>query len=343
MKTLLALFLWNITAWAAETPRYLVDHSSTFVGRSLGYGCFAFEIRADHIFCNPAQIAKERDRGFSSNFFLGQNLRKISEVNEVLNGTENTDTIRSLFNERESSEIESRLDVGYIGPTWGVALTPFQVQFFTRYRNSALPEITVFAARTQTASLQVGSYVGSDIFIGLQGDLERTEYIQSRFFLTDIMTEDSKHFIGARTESNLFLTPSLLYAPENGDFNPQIGLALANYKVTNQGVDHSFPNLPQYHLSASIETELALGRIGVGADIVWDQRITRFLDAATLASYYTLGVLKILGHYSELSKGLGFLVHHKEFNAGITYSDRVYFEDTRDHVRRVYLVVGVEI
>lgn len=335
---------FTVGAHALEAPRYMLDHSSSFVGRSLGYGCYAFEIQSDHLFCNPAQIAKDRDRTFSADFFLGQNFKKITAITDLVTGKANRETVQSLFGERRSSEIESNLDLGYIGPTWGIALTPLQVKYYSLYRNSALPEITLFAAKSKIASAQVGTYIENDFFLGLQGDFEQMDYVSTRFFLTDAVAEDANSYLSPQSQSNIYLTPSILWAPEGHEHKPEVGLTLSHFRITNRE-NKDLPSIPQYHLAGSFQVPLEIGALGFGGDFVWDENFDRVQDAVTLASFYEFGVLRLMGHYSEYSKGLGFLVTHKKLSAGVNYTDRVYFEDpdNGEHARNVYIVLRLQI
>jgi hypothetical protein len=333
-----------MSAQAFEAPRSMATGGSSFLMQSLGLMCFGFDLSADTLPCNPSFIAMKRDGRLKASIFLGNNVSYTQEASDLLNERASEETIRKLFSEQDRSEFETNLEAGYWGQTWGAAISPLRVNYMTTFRNPALPEITLFASQEESARLQFGTYLGKDLFTGVQLRAVHRKFISKQFFLTDALANEGDRFFETDNQNVLYIEPGLLYAPENHDWNPLLFLNLVNFGLVDKTQD-AFPMRPQYHIGSSVALDVGLGRWGFGIDVAWDNNVTSALEPVTLASFYEFGILRLMGHISERSNSLGFQVSSGFFNLGLASQAKTVDDgwDNKITDRRLYLLLGAEI
>src|SRR4051812_39969238 len=127
--------LSSINAHALSAPASLKNGRSGLAQQTLGSTCFTFDIAADTLPCNPAYMAKERDRSFKAHLFLGNNVTYLREASDVINGKANAKTIETLFNEKKSSEFEASLEAAYVSETFGIAYEPYRISYYSLFQN----------------------------------------------------------------------------------------------------------------------------------------------------------------------------------------------------------------
>lgn len=346
---LLALLLFRgETAPAAvlrpPVPRSFVDDSSSFTGRVLGYSCYAFDRVAGSLPCNPAHVAQDRPAKFYGSFFLGNNITFTNDATDLLKGRASEETVRGMFSRSDASELETHAELGVVGPTYGLAVIPYELKYFSVFGNHALPETQLVVIQEQTVKGQLGSYVGHDTHLGVQARLTRREYLNSQFFLTDLIAEGREKYLASSTQAALYLEPGVLYAPENSEWNPEYSFVLKNWGFTT-GADHSLPVNMGAHLSAGINPWHGSGNYGLGIDLSYDRETRDLGDALTLGGYYEFGILRLLAHLAERSAGLGFNVTHRKLSLGLSFIEQSYRNPFDKDVRqnRLYAELGFEL
>lgn len=346
MKLLIGalILLAQASALAVEVPRYMSYGSSSFASHGLGYTCFAFDVGADVLPCNPAFMAKERKRVFKSNVFFGNNVSYAQEVVDLVKGNADQGTVKKLFEERESSELEANVEAGFLAETFAISYSPARINYYTLFRNQALPEVTVFASQEEATKLQLASYIEKNMYLGLQMRYVHRKFIASNFFLTDALAENGKDLFRSQEQNILYFEPSFLYSRNDIAYLPEVSLSLVNLGLYDEKFEE-YPSSPQVHLSGSIQPVVAYGNLGLGGDIFWDQSVKSALEPLTLGAFYRFGVLKLFGSLAEHNNGVGFQVIYENFNLGLTYSYRQIKDALGEQFsyRRVYMQLGIEI
>ena len=342
--TLLSMLLFSSAAFAVEAPASMATGRSSFLTQGLGATCHAFDLASDTLPCNPAFIAFNREARFKASLFFGNNVSYSKEASDLLNDRANQDTIQKLFSKQDRSEFQTYLEAGYWGQTWGVAVSPVRLNYFTSFRNPSLPEMTVFASQEESIRAQFGTYLGHDLFVGLQLRALHRKYVSKQFFLIDAFTEAGARMFEPEDQNVLFLEPGLVYAPENAPWNPQVYFTMMNFGLPDKRTP-VFPARPEYHLGTSVHKELWAGTWGVALDLAWSKETEKLTEPLSVGSYYEFGILRLFAHFSEKSDGAGFQVASGALHLGLVSSSNV-MEDGWNHEkrdRRLYLTLGAEL
>lgn len=344
ISALAALLASGPAAGAVTPPRSMLSPNPGFLSHGLGSACYAFDLAADTLPCLPAHLAKDRERRFRANFHFGNHVTYADEARRLLDGDADQGTIRSLFEKREASELEAGVEAGYSTGTFGVAVTPLRLNYYTLFRSSALPEVTVFARQEQSARVQFASAMGRDLFWGLQARYLQRKFIADRFFLTDVLAEDGEKIFDPRGSRSIFLEPGILYSREDGRWNPELSASLSGLRAWKSG-DDGIQDLPQARLSGSVQPDIGWGRWGFGFDYAWDTEVREWSDPFTLGTYYRFGILTLFASIAEDAAGAGFSVLSGPFNIGLTSSQKTIDagDDERETYRRIHLLLGIEI
>jgi hypothetical protein len=338
------LLFWAFSAQAIEVPRYMSYGSSSFTTHAIGNTCYAFDIGADVLPCNPAYMAKERKKIFKANGFFGNSVSYAQQVVDLLKGDADQGTVQKLFGQKESSELEANAEAGFLMETFALSYSPARLNYYTLFRNQSLPEMTVFASKEDATKIQIASYIENNFYLGLQLRYVHRQFIANSFFLTDALAENGKDLFQPKEQNLLYVEPSILYSLEDVKYQPEFSFSMVNFGFYDKKYDE-YPSSPQFHLSGSAKIDVSYGKLGLGGDFFWDQSVTSTLEPFTLGGYYQFGVLKLLANIAENSNGLGFQVIYENFNLGLTYSYRQLKDELGDSYsyRRVYMQLGIEI
>jgi hypothetical protein len=335
-------------AQALETPRSLRGGQAGFAFRALGMGCRAFDVAADVLPCNPAHLAKNRERTFSTSLSFGNDITYSAEAKKLIDGKADKETIKNLFGERKTSDLQSQIEMGYAASNFGFAITPLGLNYRSLFRNSSLPEITVFASKDQSARAQIASYLGSSLSWGLQLRYLEREVIARQFFLTDALAEGGESLFQPERQTLFFVEPTLMFASDESVHRPEVSLGLVNSEVIRgtYSMEPSTRPIPELHLAASIDPfELSMGRWSLGFDSAWDREEKIGFAGWTVASTYQLGILTLMGSAGEEAQGLGFSILSGPLQVGLTSSTRTE-EDASGFKytnRRFDLLLGLQI
>lgn len=338
------MFLHAIQARAVAMPRSMLQGNSSFMTQAMGQTCYAFDLPSDTLPCNPAFMARERERQFKANLFFGNNIRYAKEASDLLQGSANDETVRNLFRQRESSELETAADIAFLTETMGFAIQPVRLNYYTLFRNQALPEVTLFASREESLRAQFASYMDRDLYWGVQIRYLHRKYIAQDFFLTDALAQDGSKLFEPEEQNVLFLEPSLLYANDEHWLRPQLSASLTNWGFADRK-STAYKSSPQFHVSGAVVPDFGPGKWGFGFDAFWDNQVDTALEPLSLGTYYEIGILRVFGSVAQKSSGLGFGASVGDFNLGLAYSDKTVENTFGDKAtyRRVYMLLGVEI
>lgn len=352
-----ALSLMPANANALEVPRSISLGSSDFSSRSLSSACFGMDEMTNGLPCNPAFTAKERETHFQTEFFFGNNVSYLKEVSNLLDGSGDSETVRRLFNQKSSSELEARIEASYLHETWGVAYSPYRVFYYSLIRNSSLPVVTLYAGQEQILTGQLASFANNDFFWGLQLRAVDRKFILSEFTLTDALASGGSRYFETKSQRALYIEPGFLYSFESEPWKPQVGLTVKNAGL----VDHKYEELsanPDWHVAGSVKPPVGLGIVEVGLDLLFtstpsststatstsgSERDPR--DIPRLGVSYQLGALKALGSYGNNEYSAGFLLNYSIWNGGLTYWRKKFqnLVGEQDQLQTIYLEFGFTI
>lgn len=342
---LLLIIFSTHTAWSLQSPSMMRSGRSGLVTQTLGPSCFTLNISSDNLPCNPAYMAKERERAFRANIFIGNNVSYIHEVSDIVSGQADSQTIETLFKDRPSSEFEAGLEAAYLAETFGISYTPYRVSYYSLFQNQALPEITLFASVEDTARVQIASYLNDDVYLGLQIRYLHRKLIASRFFLTDVLAENRNQYLEPKEQTFIFIEPGFLYSNEKNDWQPEVSVNILNLGFKSGDDSPAAEPIPEYHLGGALSQEVGYGRWGWVLDVGWNREFEKISEVLTLGSYFEIGILQLFASFAERANGAGFSVQFDSFNVALSYSAKAEKFDTQSasYSRRIYFLLGAEI
>lgn len=345
-KTIVTLFILMTiaTARAYQAPGYFLSGASGFMSLGLQQSCFAIDLNSDVLPCNPAFIAKERDRRFAANIYLGNNVTYLREATDLSQGRSNEESIKTIFNRNENSELRTQIELGHVQETFGWSITPLAVNYHTSFQNQALPEISLYASLEESAKMQFGSYLGNDWFYGVQLRYLHRRFVASQFYLLDALVSDGRYLFEPRQQNLFFIEPAILFAPSGSSLKPEFTALIANGGFTSHGYDE-LPVLPEFHLTSSITPDFDFGRYGLGLDINFTRNLNSNLSPITLGGFYEYGILRLFGSVARYENAIGFGVYYVWWNLGITQRNEAYVNPIGEvgSAGKTYLMLGIEL
>lgn len=346
IKRIVSFFFWIVVlkAHAYEVPRHFMSGASGFMSMGFRQSCFSLDIPSDTLPCNPAFIAKEKERRFNANVYLGNNVSYLKEATDLSQGHANEDSIQTIFKRHEDNQLQTQIELGHVQETFGWAVTPMQVNYSTTFRNQALPEISLYASLEESARIQFGSYLSDDWSFGVQLRYLQRRFVASRFFLLEALLPSGKYLFEPRRQSLFFVEPALLYAPKGNSANPEFTLMIANAGWVNQNYAE-LPVTPEYHFTSSVNPELSYGRFSLGLDLNLNKNMRTGQFPVTLGSFYEYGILRLFGSIGRDENAVGMGVFNAWWNMGVAHRNDSY-EDAVGSMytlNRTYLFIGIEI
>lgn len=340
---LILLLINSIFSWGYEAPRKILSEPSSFATKGLGFSCYALDLPADVLPCNPAFISKERNRRFSLGAYWGNHVSYMDEATDLSEGRADSETIRNLFQNHSDNELQSQIEFGYIQELFGFSVTPFQVNYLTHFRNEVLPEISVYASLEESAKIQFGSFLENDWSYGIQLRYLRRRFVASNFFLTDALVTNGNELLDPREQNLFFIEPGILYAPKDNHLNPEFTIMVANLGYVNEAYSE-VPLAPQYHLTTSIAPELHHGRFGLGLDLRLEKNMKDSFTPLTLGSYYEFKIFRLFGSLAKNEQAIGLITVNTWWNLGIIQRNESYEDDSGVVVNlsRTFVFLGAE-
>lgn len=340
---LISSLMASLSLASAAAPRELTLGISDEAAKSLGNVCFATDVGAQAMPCNPAFIARETPSNFRAQIFAGNNVTYLQDASALLSGDGNQGNVHRLFNQTRASEMEANIEGGYRRPTFGISFAPYRMVYYSFVRNSSLPMVTLLAAQEQSLRAQFGSYIGDDWSWGVQLRGVRRTFISKTFSITDALVEDN-HLLDPERQSAFYVEPGLLKEWRDEPWRPQISFAVMQLGVVDRKVD-DFPASPQWHAGAAIHPPVGLGDWELGTDIVLDSTTQRWTDPFRIGTSYELGMTKISGSAGASDYAFGFQLRYFDFTGGLTYSAKLIdnWLGENEWVRTAYIQFGFSI
>lgn len=311
--------------------------------RALGGVCFATDVGAEALPCNPAFIARDSDPDFRAQLFFGNNISYLEQIPSILSGDGTPEDVRKLFSQTRSSEMEAQIEAGYRRPTFGIAIMPVRWLYSSRIRNSSLPVLSVLAAEERAIRTQFGSYAGDDWSWGVQLRGVSRRFVVETFTLTDALAEGGRGLFAAETQQALYVEPGLLKEWPDEPWRPQLSMSITQWGVVDRKVEE-FPASPEFHVGGSVRPDITLGEFELGVDSRWRSGMTEWSDPFRIGAAYKIGVTNWAASAGRSDHALGFQIRYGRLRAGLTYSSHWIENQLGDNewIRTTYLHVGYD-
>ncbi|OYZ21243.1 MAG: hypothetical protein B7Y39_09430 [Bdellovibrio sp. 28-41-41] len=338
------VFFAGLNAFSYQAPNHFLSGNAGLMGTGLRQSCYALDVAADVLPCNPAFIAKEKERHFNANLSLGNNVSYLKEATDLSQGHANEDSIKKLFTQHEDNELQTQMELGHIQETFGWSVTPALVNYSTSFHNQALPKISLYASLEEVAKLQFGSYWSDDWSYGIQLRYVHRRFVASQFYLTDALVQDGHYLFEPRQQYLFFVEPGVMFAPKDSPLNPEFTLMVGNSGFVNERFAE-VPVEPEYHFTSSINPELDYGRFSLGVDVNFNRKLREGPGPLTLGGFYEFGILRLFGSLARDENGIGFGIFNTWWNMGVTHRNES-FQNPLDEtitISKTYFFLGIEI
>lgn len=341
---LVVIFFGSLASHSFEAPYRFLSGAAGLMGTGLRHSCYALDVAADVLPCNPAFIAKEKERRFNTNLSLGNNVSYLKEATDLSQGRADQKSIQSLFQEHENNELQTQIELGHVQETFGWAVTPARVNYSTSFHNQALPKISLYASLEESAQLQFGSYLSDDWSYGVQLRYVHRRFVASQFYLTDALVPDGQYLFEPKQHYLFFIEPGVMFAPKESPLNPEFTIALANSGFVNERFAQ-IPVEPEFHFTSSINPELDYGRFSLGIDVNFNKKLREGPGPLTLGGFYEFGILRLFGSLSRDENGVGFGIFNTWWNMGVAHHNETYLNPLDESITlsKTYLFLGIEI
>lgn len=302
------------------SPRSLRLDPPSMSWQILGPSCQAYSDTVDGLPCHPAFLARELPGQVRGALRLSDNIKYWDEVQKLIQGTADRNTVQSLFHQAEDSSFATSMELDYFRKNWGVGVTPYRLGFFSRIQNPALPLIQTVAFQEQNIRSQIGSYLQGPWSWGLETRAFRRQIINQEFFLTDVLVEGGPARFQPQTQTGLYLEPGLLYEFENTKWNPKLTLMVTQFGFVDQKVD-DFTASPELTFAGSVQPGINLGKLQMAMAVHYYSQIESAADLFQGSVMYQLGFAQYLLGISNLRQAFGYNLSYHGFQAGLEYAN----------------------
>ncbi len=283
--------------------------------------CFAYEDQSPGLPCNPAFLGIKRDDKIWLYGFGNNNLDYFQDVADIINGPIKTEELLPIVDHNSNEHFQLGATVGFMMDNWGFSLTPSKLMLFTHIRNPALPRITVLAAREEEAQVQVGSFLDHEWSWGLQARVVHRRFSYSDAYFSDHFTDDMDRLYEIHNQYSFYLEPSLLFAPEDIDWNPIFTAMVTNLgKPDEEFAPYQFD--PSLRLGMSMASDFEYGNLKLGATGQWLTQNDQNKLYSGLGLSYTLKHFELFTTVSELEQQLGLAFNSSIFTTALSYSEQ---------------------
>ncbi len=343
ISTLIIFVIVNASAY--EAPRHMLSGQYGFLTMGLRASCYAIDLSSDTLSCNPAFIAKEKQKRFNANLQLGNNVSYLQEATDLSKGQATEQSIQTMFTRHENNELQTQIELGHIQENFGWALAPAQVNYSTTFHNQALPKISLYASLEESAKIQFGSYLSDDWSFGIQLRYVHRRFVASQFYLTDALVPGGSSLFEPQQQHLVFIEPGVMYAPKESDLNPEFTMMVANSGYANKNYDE-VPLEPEFHVTSSITPELKYGgRFSLAVDARVNKSIRTGSQPFTFGGYYEYGILRLFGSIARDENGIGFGIYNTWWNIGVANRNETYLNAINEsfELNKTYLFLGMEL
>lgn len=313
------LFLLTTKVYSAPSIPLVtfLNQSQTEHKRNLQL-CYTFDDQTPGLPCNSAMLGMHREDSVWFYSFGNNNLGYFQGVSDIINTPIKSDHLLPLIDHNSNDQFQAGSSLGYVTDTWGFNFIPAKILLFTHIRNPALPRITVFASKEEEAQFQVGSFINKEWSWGLQtrGVHRRFTYVDN--YLSDYFTDDANSLAKIQNQYALYIEPSLLYSPEEAEWNPLFSVTLQNTGTADKKIE-PFDFNPNLNLGLSLSKTYDLGQLQVGltSQSILAEEKYKFLSG--IGARLSLIHFEVFGSLTEVQQQIGFGLKFSAVTSSISY------------------------
>lgn len=283
--------------------------------------CYSFFDSTPGLPCNPSFLGlRQKSRawiyGYGNN-----NLGYFQDVSDIINGPINPEKLLEIIDHNSNEHFIAGSSIGYVANNWGFNLIPSKLILYTKIRNPALPRITLLASKEEEAQLQFGSFLNSEWSWGIQFRAIHRRYSFSDSYFSDHLVDGSNELYKIKSQQSYFIEPSILYAPEDIEWNPTFNLMID--QLGHSDNTHPPYNLqPNLRMSASASNDLHWGHLSFGVSTQWMNLTEKQKLYSSIGGQYQLNPFEFFCSFSEIEKQFGVGLNLKIVTTALSYSQQ---------------------
>lgn len=283
--------------------------------------CYAYEDETPGLPCNPAFLGLDRQ---SSGWVYGygnNNLQFFQDVADIVRGPIRARELLAIVDHNSHDNFQLEGSVGYISNTWGINFIPDKLLLFTNFRNPALPRITVLAAREREIQFQLGSFFNKEWSWGIQLRGVQRRFTYSDAYFSDHLTDNIDLLYSVMTQNAYYIEPSVLYAPEDNEWNP-----LFSFMITNLGQpDRNFQPYefnPAARIGFSMGQNTDYGNLKMGVTGQWLRQADIYRLFSGIGLNYSYSYFQFFTTLSEFEQQVGVGFNFENFTTSFSYAQQ---------------------
>lgn len=281
--------------------------------------CYAFEDETPGLPCNPSFLAIQREPQVWISGLGNNNLSYFEDVSDIIKGPINTDLLLSMINHNSNEHFIASLSLGYMQSNWGFNIIPEKLILFTKIRNPSLPRITLLAAKESEFQWQMGSFMNTEWSWGLQLRALQRRFAYNDTYFSDHFIDGSNNLYPIQNQQFYFIEPSLLFTPEDQNWNPTFSVMIDNWGTTNEKHE-PFDTDPNLRIGSSISLPLDFGRLQLGITTHWLNEESSSKFYSSMGANLSLSHFQVFATIGEVEQQYGLALNFDHFTSALSYS-----------------------
>lgn len=327
-----------------QNARTLENNYSSLVEKGLANSCLSIIDAPDSLPCNPATIPLNYKSDLGAEALISNGYQAIKNTQLLLGGNLSQEVVDTLFQQNSELQIEGNADVHFRSPYLTGRYVPITIKGFTIVRNEANPDVEIQALQESGFTFQTGKKIYGNLYAGIQTRLLNRTYINQKFKLVDLGTEDGKEILNPKKQTLTYIEPGFYLPFEHSVWSPRISLLVANLGFVNP-FDKDLNQRPEPQLGLGFTPPVRWGRLDFSVDYksltIYDKSI---LDRLHLGILYHFGSLYLANGIDHNGASSGVFYSIEKINAGILYSTtKTTTSEENYYTQTVYVQMGWQI
>jgi hypothetical protein len=182
--------------------------------------------------CNPAALAYLSRYQLRAHVALTDNADMAGRTNDWLAGVR-IETLAATLDRNHHSEGSRGFGLSYFEPKFGVQIDPGSVELEAWRGNDLNHQYEFTLARKRSLQLDFASYVGDDIFLGIEFSIINRKFLHTMFSQGDLAIQPNRE-VGALDLNQYLLAPALVYSPEDAHYHQELSVKLEGFGFSDQ-------------------------------------------------------------------------------------------------------------
>ncbi len=304
-------------AFSRNARTFELQHSSLIV-KSLAHSCLALKEVHDGLPCNPGYVTKTKKAGLRIEGLLSNGYSNLSRTRRILNNQFDQDVMNDFFQDQNVLQTETFLDLMFVSSMISSRYSPISYKLFTVIRNSANPDVDLYAVEESDLLVQMGRSWGNFDF-GLEIKSTEWKFIRQRFKLLSLATQQGLNQIRPKTQTTFFLNPSISYEFKTADWSPRVVVQGTNLGTISEAYSE-FPHPAEVIVGFGVSPPIPYGVL----DFLLDYKSLNFEETPGerlhFGSLYRLGAMSLGAGLDSNGSSLGIYQGLESVNAGILFT-----------------------